>query len=104
MRITVVLAVALSALVAFFSLQNAQAARVSFFSWYVEAPLVLLLLGTFLAGAAAAWLALLPGSVRKSLEISRLKSREEAGRAAAAAPGSTPAKGPIPPEGTPPAP
>jgi uncharacterized integral membrane protein len=90
-RIFVFLAVALAALVAFFSIQNAQSTRVSFFSWHVEAPLVILLLGTFVAGAAAAWLALLPGAIRRSLEIARL-TRERNGAV-------PPPPAPAPPDG-----
>ena len=85
MKASIVLSLLVAGVVAFFALQNAQATRVSFFSWYVEAPLVLLLMGTFAAGAVAAWLALVPGSIRKSLEISRLKAKEAvppAGKAA----------------------
>jgi|GEM_PF-4145353 hypothetical protein len=43
--------------------------------WYFDGPLVIVLLLSFATGAIAAFLTILPGTVRKSLEISKLKTR-----------------------------
>jgi uncharacterized integral membrane protein len=75
MRIPLFAAFAIAALAALFATQNAQHTQVSFLTWYFEAPLVMILLITFAAGSLTAFLAMLPASVRKSLEIKRLKSK-----------------------------
>ena len=51
----------------------------TFLTWSFEGPLVIVLLLTFAAGTAVALLATLPGTVMKSVEVSKLKSRLTAG-------------------------
>jgi len=75
MKLAFVASIMVAALAAFVAVQNAQNARVTFLGWYFEAPLVIVLLIAFVAGAVAAFLALLPASVGKSLEIKRLKAK-----------------------------
>jgi len=73
MKFALVVSILLSLVMAFFAVQNSQHAQVTFMGWYYDAPLVIVLLLAFAVGALAAILAMLPGSVRKSLEISKLK-------------------------------
>ncbi|GFE60634.1 lipopolysaccharide assembly LapA domain-containing protein [Geobacter sp. AOG2] len=75
MKFALVAAIALSVVMAFFAIQNAQTAQVTFLGWYFNGSLVIILLMSFGAGVLATFLAMLPGSVRKSMEISKLKSR-----------------------------
>jgi uncharacterized integral membrane protein len=75
MKLALVASIVVASITTLFAVQNAQITQVSFLAWYFEAPLVMVLLITFASGAVATFLALLPGSVRKSLEIKRLKSR-----------------------------
>lgn len=75
MKLAMVGALCIAALAALFAVQNAQHTQVSFLVWYFEAPLVMVLLLTFAAGACAGFLAALPASLKKSLEIRRLKSQ-----------------------------
>lgn len=74
MKIALIAAMGIAALAALFAVQNAQQTQVSFMGWYFEAPLVMLLLLTFAAGALTAFLAMLPASLRKTMELSRLKA------------------------------
>lgn len=75
MKIALIAAFAISLLMAFFAVQNSQYTQVTFLGWYFDGPLVIILLITFGTGALTSFLALLPGSVRKSIEISKLKSK-----------------------------
>jgi len=74
MKFALVVAIALSVVMAFFAVQNSQHAQVSFLGWYFDGPLIIVLLLSFAVGAVAAFLAFLPGSLKKSMEISKLKS------------------------------
>jgi len=73
MKFALIVAVLLSLIMAFFAVQNSQHTQVTFMGWYYDAPLVIVLLLAFGVGALTAFLAMLPGSLRKSLEISKLK-------------------------------
>lgn len=75
MKFALVAAVALSVIMAVFAVQNAQTTQVTFLKWYFDGSLVIVLIFTFGAGVLTAFLAMLPGSVRKSIEISKLTSR-----------------------------
>lgn len=75
MKLAFVASLVIAGLAAFFAVQNAQLAKVSFLGWYFEASLVMVLLITFGAGALATILILLPSSLKKSLEIKRLKGQ-----------------------------
>jgi uncharacterized integral membrane protein len=75
MKITLIAAIVLSVVMAFFAVQNSQHTQVTFLGWYFDGPLVIILLITFGAGVMTALLAMLPGTLRKSREISKLKSR-----------------------------
>lgn len=74
MKFALIAAIALSLVMAFFAVQNSQQAQVTFLGWYFNGPLVIILLLSFGAGVLATFLAMLPGSFRKSIEISKLKS------------------------------
>jgi len=74
MKFTLIVAVLLSLVMAFFAVQNSQHTQVTFMGWYYDAPLVIVLLLAFGVGALSAFLAILPGSLRKSIEISKLKT------------------------------
>ena len=75
MKFALIVAIALSVVMAFFAVQNSQQTQLTFLGWYFDGPLVVILLLTFATGAVSAFLAMLPGSLRKSIEISKLKSR-----------------------------
>jgi uncharacterized integral membrane protein len=75
MKFALIVAIALSAVMAYFAVENSQQTQVKFLGWYFDAPLVIILLISFGAGAIATFLATLPGSFRKSMEISKLKAR-----------------------------
>ena len=75
MKLALIASLIIAGLSAFFAVQNAQVAKVSFLGWYFEASLVMILLITFAAGAVTAVLLLLPSSLKKSLEIKRLKGQ-----------------------------
>lgn len=74
MKFAFIVAIAVSVIMAFFAVQNSQQAQVSFLGWYFDGPLIIVLLLSFTAGAVAAFLAVLPGGVRKSIEIRKLKA------------------------------
>lgn len=74
MKFALILAILLSLVMAFFAVQNSQHAQVTFMGWYYDAPLVIVLLLTFSVGAFTTFLVMIPGSLRKSLEISKLRS------------------------------
>ena len=65
-------ALAVSVLMAFFAAQNSQHAQVTFLGWYFDAPLVIILIISFGAGVLATFLAAIPGSLSKTMKISRL--------------------------------
>jgi uncharacterized integral membrane protein len=73
MRASFALALAIVVLAAFFALQNSQPARIAFFGWGYEGPLVMVLLVTFAAGILAGWLAAIPSTWKKSRELAGLK-------------------------------
>ena len=75
MKFALIAAIIVSALMAYFAVENSQQTQVSFLGWYFDAPLVIILLLSFGAGVVATFLATLPGSFRKSMEISKLKAR-----------------------------
>jgi uncharacterized integral membrane protein len=74
MKFALIAAIAVSLVMAFFAVQNSQHAQVTFLGWYFDGPLVIILLLTFGSGVVATFLAMLPGSLRKSIEIKKLKS------------------------------
>lgn len=74
MKFALFVAIAVSVVMAFFAVQNSQQAQVSFLGWYFNSPLIIVLLLSFTAGAVAAFLAVLPGGFRKSIEIKKLKA------------------------------
>jgi uncharacterized integral membrane protein len=75
MKLSLIAAIVLSLLMAFFATQNSQPTKVTFLGWFFDGPLVVVLLLTFAVGVLAALLATLPGAVSKKLEVSRLKAR-----------------------------
>lgn len=75
MKFALIAAIALSVVMAFFAVQNSQHTQLTFLGWYFDGPLVIILLLTFGTGVTATFLAMLPASLRKSIEISKLKSR-----------------------------
>jgi len=75
MKVALIAAFVIALVMAFFAVQNSQHTQVSFLGWYFDGPLVIILLLTFGAGVLTSFLAMLPGSLRKSIEISKLKSR-----------------------------
>ena len=75
MKFALIAAIVVSAVMAYFAVENSQQTQVSFLGWYFDAPLVIILLLSFGAGVIATFLASLPGSFRKSREISKLKAR-----------------------------
>ena len=75
MKFALIAAIVVSAVMAYFAVENSQQTQVSFLGWYFDAPLVIILLLSFGAGVVATFLATLPGSFRKSMEISKLKAQ-----------------------------
>lgn len=75
MKLSLIAAIILSLLMAFFAVQNSQQTHVTFLGWYFDGPLVIVLLISFAVGALSALLIMLPGSLQKSIEISKLKSQ-----------------------------
>lgn len=75
MKFTLIAAIVVSAVMAYFAVENSQQTQVSFLGWYFDAPLVIILLLSFGVGVIATFLAILPGSFRKSREISKMKAR-----------------------------
>ena len=74
MKMTLIVAVAISVVTALFALQNMQHTQVTFLGWYFDGPLVIVLLITFGAGVITTFLAMIPGSIRKSSDISKLNA------------------------------
>ncbi|UCE30475.1 MAG: DUF1049 domain-containing protein [Burkholderiales bacterium] len=83
-----ILRIAVFLVVLAFALANTQPVSVRLFgpeaTW--EAPLVVVLLAGFALGALAAYLALVPGLVRRRRELSRLRRALESERASSQAP------------------
>lgn len=75
MKFALIAAIVVSAVMAYFAVENSQQTQVTFLGWYFDAPLVIILLLSFGAGVIATFLAILPGSFRKSREISKLKAQ-----------------------------
>ncbi|MBE0502896.1 MAG: LapA family protein [Desulfuromonadales bacterium] len=75
MKFALIAAIVVSALMAYFAVENSQQTQVTFLGWYFDAPLVIILLLSFGTGVIATFLAILPGSFRKSREISKLKAQ-----------------------------
>lgn len=75
MKFSLIVAIVLSLVMALFAVQNSQQAQVTFMGRYFDGPLVIILLIAFAVGVLAMFFAMLPGSLRKSIEISKLKSR-----------------------------
>jgi uncharacterized integral membrane protein len=73
MRSTVIVALAIIVVAAFFALQNSQVIQVGFLPWTFEGPLVIVLLITFAAGVIAGWLAAIPSTWKKSRQVAELK-------------------------------
>jgi len=73
MRLAFALALAIVVLTAIFAMQNAQPARVAFFAWNYEGPLVTVLLVTFAVGILAGWLAALPSLWQRTRTIGQLR-------------------------------
>jgi len=73
MRFTVIVALVIIVLVAFFAMQNSQAVQVSFLMWTFEGPQVIVLLITFAAGIVAGWLTAIPSTMKKSRQVAELK-------------------------------
>lgn len=73
MNISFVIAIALAFIAVIFSLQNSQATIVSFLRWSFEAPLVLILLATFVVGAAASFIGSIPGRIKRKRELAEAR-------------------------------
>ncbi|MBI4949874.1 MAG: LapA family protein [Deltaproteobacteria bacterium] len=73
MNISFVIAIILAFIAVIFSLQNSQATIVSFLKWSFEAPLVLVLLATFVVGAATAFIGSIPGRIKRKREVSEAR-------------------------------
>lgn len=97
MKLPFIAALLVAALAAFFAIQNSQVATVTFFGWYFEASLVMVLMLTFAAGALVAMLIMFPASMKKSLEIKRLKAQIPTPPPPAGSVAGSPASGSRPP-------
>ncbi len=73
MRALVVLALALALLVTIFAVQNYQVTPIQFLFWQVEGSLALVLMLTLILGILIGVLLMLPGSIRRRLEVAGLK-------------------------------
>lgn len=74
MKLALAAAIIVAALMTLFAVQNSQHTQVTFLGWYFDGPLVIVLLISYGAGALSAFLSMIPGNIKKSLEISKLKS------------------------------
>ena len=75
MSFTVIIALALTVLVALFSIQNAQPVQVNFFNWYFQASLVIVLMLAFAIGLVTAALLSVPARIKKSRELAECRKR-----------------------------
>jgi uncharacterized integral membrane protein len=75
MSFTVIIALALTVLVALFSIQNAQQVQVNFFNYYFQASLVIVLMLAFAIGLVTAALLSVPSRIRKSRELAECRKR-----------------------------
>lgn len=60
---------------ALFAVENSQQTQVTFLGKYFDGPLVIILLISFGVGILSTFLAMLPGIVLRTLELSKCKSR-----------------------------
>jgi uncharacterized integral membrane protein len=73
MRFTVIIALIIVVIVAFFAMQNSQLIQIDFLLWSFEGPLVIVLLITFAAGILSGWLTAIPSTMKKSRQVAELK-------------------------------
>lgn len=73
MKLSLFVAILLSAVIIMFALQNSQSIQIRFLGWYLEGPLVLVLLGVFAVGALAMFLMALPSRFSRRQELAALK-------------------------------
>ena len=78
MPVTVIIALILTTLVALFSLQNAQQVQVTFFSWYFQGSLVVVILLAFALGLTTTALLSVPGRFKKAREVAECRKRIKA--------------------------
>lgn len=78
MKSALTLAIALTALMVTFSLQNAQTVQVHFLGWYFEGALVLVLLMSFAMGALTMYLASLPARFARNRQLAEQRRQLEA--------------------------
>ena len=77
MILFLILGVALGAVSIIFILQNVEPVTVSFFSYHLNGSLALILFLAMFSGIIATVLILLPGFVRDSFKVSRLKKQNK---------------------------
>lgn len=73
MKLSLFVAILLSAVIITFALQNSQSIQIRFLGWYLEGPLVLVLLGVFAVGVLAMFLMALPSRFSRRQELATLK-------------------------------
>ena len=73
MRALFVLALALALLVTIFAAQNYQITQIRFLFWQLDGSLALVLMLTLILGIIVGVLLMLPGSIRRRIEIAGLK-------------------------------
>ncbi len=73
MKISAIFSILLAILVVVFSVENTAPVEVSFLKWSFTGSLALVMLLTFVAGMAAAFLASIPGWIKTKLELSKLR-------------------------------
>lgn len=79
MRVLIAVSIILVLVATVFALQNSQPVSVNFLRWVLEAPLVVILLMTFLAGGLAAFLVSIPWRMKISRELSALRKTHKNG-------------------------
>lgn len=77
---SIVIAVAIMAVVAIFSVQNAKPVEISFFFWSFEASLAIVLFLSVLSGILIAALIALPGKIRRASEKRKEHKPDTQGR------------------------
>lgn len=73
MLILFILGLLLGSVAVMFSLQNISAVTVSFFSWQLEGSLATILLLAIASGVLVCLLILLPGAIKTTMQLRRLK-------------------------------
>jgi uncharacterized integral membrane protein len=73
--VLVILAVLIAIVALVFAIQNAAPVTVTFLFWQLEASLALVLVLTFVLGLIVAFLATVPGLMRRSREIAGYKKK-----------------------------